>query len=186
MPVTTDIPRAWIHPARVMAERFEQGPDDKVAFVYVAAASVLGFVAQLPALVRRAREPDPEFEAALMAEAGAGRILTVPENLIDAKFEALVSGALMGWIFVVPLVLYLVALISHWIARVIGGRGTALRARVALFWSFLVATPGLLLSGLTTGFIGAGPASALVGTVTVCLFLWVWVNSLYVAETQNA
>lgn len=185
MGVASDIPRAWISPARVMADRLRQGPDDRVAFIYVAVASVLGFVAQLPALVRKSRTPDPEFEAALMAEAGAGRILTVPENLADAKFEALVSGALMGWIFIVPLVLYAVALVSHWVARAVGGKGTALGARVALFWSFLVITPGLLLAGLTTGFVGPGVQASLVGMITVSAFLWVWVNSLYVAETQN-
>lgn len=168
-----------------MAERLEQRPDDRVAFVYLAAGSVLGFVAQLPALVRRAREPAPALEAELIKNAGEGRILSVPENMIDAKFEFFMSGALMAWIFVVPLILYAVALLSHWLARAIGGRGNALQARVALFWSFLVATPGLLLSGLTTGFIGDGVQASLVGTVTVCLFFWVWVNSLYVAETRN-
>jgi hypothetical protein len=184
MGVASDIPRAWIHPARVMTERFKQGPDDKVAFVYVAVGSVLGFVAQLPTIVRRAREPAPALEAELISNAGEGRILSVPENMIDAKFEFFMSGALMAWIFVVPLILYIVALLSHWIARVIGGKGTALRARVALFWSFLVVTPGLLLSGLTTGFIGDGIQAQLVGMITVCAFFWVWLNSLYVAETK--
>ena len=186
MSVTTDIPAAWVRPARVMARRLAAGVDEKVAFTFVAVASLLGFVAQLPALVRRSRESDPAFEAAIQAEAGDVRAVQVPADLADAKFEALMAGALMGWLFLVPLFLYALALVSHWIARLVGGRGTALRARVALFWSFLVITPGLLLLGLTTGFVGPGPAQALVGTATLCGFLWVWLNSLYVAETSDA
>ena len=186
MAVSRDIPRAWLRPAEVMRERLAHGADDKVAFVYLAAGSVLGFVAQLPALVRASRQPDPAFEAAIVAEAPDARMLTVPADITDAKFEALMSGALMAWIFLVPLLLYALALLSHWAARVLGGRGTALRARVALFWAFLAATPLLLVAGLTTGFAGPGPAAALVGTVTICLFLWVWIQSLYVAEMPDA
>ncbi|WP_308914877.1 YIP1 family protein [Jannaschia sp. LMIT008] len=186
MAVTTDIPRAWIRPARVMRERLAGGADEKVAFVYVAAASVLGFVAQLPALVRRAREPDPTLDAAIAAEAGSGRILTVPSELADAKFEALVSSALAGWIFFVPLLLYVVAQLTHWIARLFGGRGTAARARHALFWSFLCTMPLMLLAGLTTGFVGPGIQSTIVGVATLSLFAWIWSQSLYVAETPDA
>ena len=183
MAVTRDIPRAWVRPARVMAERLAHGADEKVAFVYLAVASVLGFVAQLPALLRTSLESDPDFEAAIRAEAGDVRMMAVPEDVQEAKFEALISGALMGWIFLVPLILYVVALLSHWIARAFGGRGTALRARHALFWSVLAITPGLLLAGLTTGLVGPGPAAALVGTITLSAFFWIWINSLYVAET---
>ncbi|WP_055683379.1 YIP1 family protein [Jannaschia rubra] len=184
MSVTRDIPRAWARPRRVMAERLSHGPDDKVAFVYLAAASLLGFVAQLPGLVQRARTPDPVFEGLIVSE--SARVGTeVPANIVDAKFEALFSGALMAWIFIVPLVLYVFAALSHLIARAMGGRGSGLRARVALFWSFLCVTPALLLLGLTTGFVGPGPAQALVGVITLCAFIWIWLNSLYVAETPH-
>ncbi|KIT17890.1 hypothetical protein [Jannaschia aquimarina] len=182
MAISRDIPRAWIRPATVMGERLKHGANDRIAFVYVAVGTVLGFVAQLPVLVRRSREPDPVLDAAIVEEAGDARILAVPADLAQAKFEAMVSGALLGWIFLMPLILYAVAMVSHWIARLVGGKGTALRARIALFWSFLVITPGLLLAGLTTGFVGPGPAANAVGIVTICAFIWVWVNSIYVAE----
>lgn len=184
MSVTSDIPRAWLHPRAIMARRLAQGPDEKIAFVYLAVGSVLGFVAQLPGLVRRAQESDPVFEAAIVSEAERVGV-AIPPDIADAKFEALFSGAVMGWIFIVPVVLYALAFLSHLVARMAGGRGTGLRARVALFWSFLAVTPALLLLGLTTGFIGAGPAQALVGTITLSAFIWIWLNSLYVAETLN-
>lgn len=185
MSVTRDIPRAWLRPRRVMAERLSRGADDRVAFVYLAAGSVLGFVAQLPGLVRRAQTSDPAFESAILSE--SARIgAAVPADLGEAKFELFASGALMAWIFIVPLVLYILAFLSHLVARLLGGNGTGLRARVALFWSFLCVTPALLLLGLTTGFVGPGPAQALVGTVTLCAFIWIWLNSLHIAETPDA
>ncbi|WP_092644070.1 hypothetical protein [Jannaschia faecimaris] len=184
MSVTTDIPRAWLRPRAVMARRFAQGPDEKIAFVYLAAASVLGFVAQLPGLVRTSRLSDPAFEAEIVSEAARVGV-AIPTDLADAKFEALFSGAVMGWIFIVPLFLYILAFCSHLLAKMMGGKGTGLRARVALFWSVLAVTPALLLLGLTTGFVGPGPAQALVAAVTLSGFIWIWLNSLYVAETLN-
>ena len=184
MSVTTDIPRAWLRPRAVMARRLAQGPDEKIAFVYLAVASVLGFVAQLPGLIRTSREADPGFEAAIVSEAARVGV-AIPADLADAKFEALFSGAMMAWIFIVPLLLYILAFASHLVAKLLGGRGTGLRARVALFWSALAVTPVLLLLGLTSGFVGPGPAQSLVATVLLCGFIWIWLNSLYVAETAN-
>ena len=182
MSVSTDIFRAWLHPRRVMARRFAQGPDERIAFVYLAVATLLGFVAQLPGLVRLSRQSDPAFEAQITSEAQRVGV-AIPTDMTDAKFEALFSGALMGWIFIVPLALYIVAFLTHQVARLAGGRGTGLRARIALFWSMLAITPAMLLLGLTSGFVGPGPAQAIVGTVTLCAFIWIWLNSLYVAET---
>ncbi|WP_299815325.1 YIP1 family protein [uncultured Jannaschia sp.] len=182
MSVTRDIPRAWLRPRAVMAERLAQGPSERVAFVYLAAGSLLGFVAQLPALVRRAQASDPAFEAALLSESARVGV-DIPADLVDAKFEALVSGAVMAWIFIVPIALYILAFASHLVARVAGGRGTGLGARIALFWAFLAVVPALLLLGLTTGFVGPGAAQSLVGLVALGGFVWVWLNSLYVAET---
>ena len=44
--------------------------------------------------------------------------------------------------------LYLVAGLSHLIARLVGGRGDWYRARMALFWSLLASTPLILLNDL--------------------------------------
>jgi len=167
-----------------MVRRLAQGVDERIAFVYLAVASILGFVAQLPGLVRLSREPDPEFEAAILSESERVGV-AIPTDIADAKFEALFSGAIMGWIFIVPIFLYILAFLSRQVARLFGGRGTGLRARVALFWSALAVTPAMLLLGLTSGFVGAGPAQGLVATGTLCAFIWIWLNSLYVAETPE-
>lgn len=43
----------------------------------------------------------------------------------------------------------------------------------------------MLLHGLTSGFIGPSPALSLVGAITLSAFIWIWLNSLYVAETAH-
>lgn len=182
MSVAREIPRAWLRPAAVMERLLARRPDERVAFAFLAVASVLGFLSTLPGLQRQARESDPAFEAAIVAEAGDARILQVPADIVDAKFEALMSGALMAWLFVVPIVLYALAWVSHLVARAIGGRGTGLGARIALFWAALVAVPFLLLTGLVSGFVGDGLEAGIVALVAVSVFFWVWLNSLYVAE----
>ncbi|UWQ16538.1 YIP1 family protein [Jannaschia sp. M317] len=161
-----------------------QGVDERIAFVYLAVGSVLGFVAQLPGLVRRAQLSDPEFEA-LLTEESARVGVAIPTDMADAKFEALFSGAVMAWIFIVPIAFYGLAFVSHIGARLLGGQGTGLRARAALFWSFLAVMPGLLLLGLTVGFVGPGPAQAVVFSITLSGFFWIWLNSLYVAERPH-
>jgi hypothetical protein len=183
MPVTRDIPRAWLRPRRTVSDLLAREPSERVAFVYLAAASVLGFVAQLPRLVRESREADEGFDAALMSEATEAGV--AGGDLISTKFDALVSGALMGWIFVVPILMYLIAWIARGVGRLAGGRGTGLRVRVAVFFSFLAVTPILLLLGLTSGFVGPGPAETAVGLVLVCGFVWIATNAVYAAETPK-
>jgi hypothetical protein len=183
MAVTRDIPRAWLRPRRTIAALLAREPSERVAFTYLAAASLLGFVAQLPRLVRESREANEGFDAALMSEATEAGVAA--GDLVSTKFDALVSGALMGWIFVVPILMYLLAGLIHGAARLFGGRGTGLRVRVAVFFSFLAVTPILLLLGLTSGFVGPGPAETSVGLVLVCGFVWIAANAVYAAEAPR-
>jgi hypothetical protein len=184
MAVTRDIPRAWVRPRKTVADLLAREPGERVAFVYLAAASVLGFVSQLPRLVRESREPNPNFDAQLVEEARqAGMDVS---DVVGLKFDAFISGAIMSWIFVVPILMYFLAWIIHGIARLIGGRGTGLRVRVAFFFSFLAVTPVLLLLGLTSGFVGPGPAETLVGLLLVSGFIWISLNALHAAEKPDA
>ena len=92
------------------------------------------------------------------------------------------GGALFAWLFVMPLVAYALGTLTHVIARMLGGQGSAYAARFALFWALLVASPLWLLSGLVAGFIGEGPQLALVGAVALGAFLVHWTLNLWTAE----
>ena len=188
MPVTTDIAASYWRPGRVFAQKLAAGVDDRLAFAYLALGSVLGFVSQLPRLRREASQSNPDFEAAIRAEAGDVRPIEsvgVPADMVEAKFEALMASALMGWIFILPLILYALAGLSTLFAKMLGGRLTGLHARFALFWAFLVATPLLLLQGLVAGFVGPGPALDGVGLIwLVCLVLFWGTNMRAAARAE--
>jgi hypothetical protein len=161
MSVSRDIPRAWIKPQTVMSEHMARGRYDDRGFLFLMIGCLMVFVAQLPRLSREAFESGEDF-------------------------MLLMGGTLMAWVFVAPLLMIAIAALSHLAARLMGGRGGWDTARLALAWSLLACTPALLLHGLAGGFLGtAHPGYALVGALAFGGFLWLWLNSLYVAETAQ-
>lgn len=158
MALTLDILGTYRSPRAVMRRHLAMGArEDRALFNMVLACGLI-FVAQWPRLSRQAWLDD-----------------TVP-------LDALLGGALMGWLFLAPLALYLIAGLSHLLARVVGGRGNWYAARLALFWSLLAASPLWLLNGLVAGFIGPGAAFSLTGLIALAVFLTFWGLSLFEAE----
>jgi hypothetical protein len=160
MAISTDITATWRHPGRVMRKLLSMGRREDRAVAILIAACFIIFVAQWPRLSRAAFE-DP----------------SVP---LDAR----IGGALFAWMFVAPLLAYLLAAISHGVARLLGGRGSWYSARLALFWALLATTPAWLLHGLMAGFIGPGPALQWVGLVVLVVFLTIWSFALREAERE--
>ncbi len=158
MAVTTELVRSWRGPRAAMRRQMAAGLSEARALAYLMAACGLIFVAQWPRLSREA--------------------YLYPEVPLDAR----IGGALMGWVFIMPLALYGVAALSHLFARMFGGRGSWLGARVALFWSLLASVPLFLLHGLVAGFIGPGAALSVTGLVLLMGFLAHWTLALAEAE----
>lgn len=159
MSVTSRILRTWRSPRGVMREHLAMGAREDRALAVLLAACLLMFVAQWPAL-SRAAHLDP----------------SVP---LDARL----GGALMGTLFLVPLLAYGLAALSHLAARLMGGRGSWYGARMALFWSMLAVSPPMLFQGLVLGFVGTGPAATVVGLAVMAAFLFLWVSALAEAES---
>jgi hypothetical protein len=86
----------------------------------------------------------------------------------------LLGGALMGWIFLAPLLLYGLAALSVVAMTVVGRRPDPFAARFALFWALLAAAPLWLVHGLVAGLAGPGPVQAAAGAVALAAFLWFW------------
>ena len=160
MPVTSDIAATYRGPGRVMRRLLQAGQREDRALAILMAFCVLVFVAQLPRLSREA-------------------------HLTGRDFQTVAGGALMAWVFIAPLALYVLAALSHVVSRAVGGQGTWYGARLALFWSLLASTPLLLLYGLVAGFIGQGPALQVVGVVWACVFFWFWSTCLRLAESNT-
>lgn len=157
MSVAADIVATYRRPRRVMRRLLDLGTREDRALAVLMAGCVVVFVGQWPRLAREA-------------------------HLTGQELNPLLGGALMAWIFIAPLLLYAVAMISHLAARVLGGKGSGYGARMALFWSFLAASPLILLHGLVAGFIGPGFQLQIVGVFWLVVFGWFWAMNLREAE----
>lgn len=157
MSVAKDIVATYRGPRRVFARLLSGGPREDRSLMFLMLGCALVFVAQLPRLAREA-------------------------HLTGQDLTMLMGASLLALLFIAPLILYVLAQATHLIARVIGGKGTAWRARVALFWALLAASPLVLLHGLVAGFIGPGAQLTLVGLIWCAVFFWFWASGLWVAE----
>lgn len=158
MSIANNILRSYRQPAKVVRAILDQGPREDRAVLYLMVACGLVFVGQWPVAARQAHL-DP----------------SVP-------LEARLGGALLAWLFIMPLLCYGLAALSRLIARGFGGQGTGYGARVALFWTLLVIAPLLLLRGMVAGLIGPGLQLTLVDGVTTVAFLLHWAVSIREAE----
>lgn len=157
MSVTQDIIESWRRPRVVVRRHLARGASEPWAFSLLAGFVVLSTVAQAPGLARAAYlQPEVPLVQRLVA-------------------MALASMAM------IPL-WYLLAAVSHLIARAFGGRAGFYAARLALFWALLAAVPAILLQGLVAGLIGPGMQLNLVSAVTGAGFLWLWLSMLHEAE----
>ena len=167
MAVTSDIIRTWRGPSVVIRKLLAMGQREDRAIAYVMAACLLIFIAQWPRLARYAAG----FDLAPGAD--------------GPEMSQLVAYEFLAWLMVWPLGFYIIAALSHVVAKAIGGKGTFYSARIALFWTLLATSPVLLLHGMTAGFVGPGPQTNLVGAVWLIAFVVIWFISLRTAEQNN-
>lgn len=159
MAVTTEILRTYRAPGRVMRQLLSHGATEGRAVAYLMAACFVIFIGQWPRLSRQATlYPD------------------------GPPLEAQVQATFFAWVLAAPLLFYGIAALSHLIALPLGGKGTWLGARLALFWTLLAISPLMLLYGLVAGFLGAGPQLTLVGAVVALAFCAIWLISLFESE----
>lgn len=150
MAVTADILRSWRAPRLVVRDRLAQGVREDRALAMVIGACLLMFLGRLPGYARAAYQN--------------------PAIPLDAR----VGGGLLAMVFLVPLILYGVAGISHIVLRAMGGTGSPYGARLALFWSLLAASPAILLQGLIEGLAGPGTIATITGLAVLIAFLVLW------------
>ncbi len=158
MAVVTDILALWRRPRATFRDKLAQGPREDRALAVLMGACILGYVAQWPGLARAAY-----FN---------------PSVPLDARM----GGALMGAVFVLPLLAYALAAASHLVARAFGGKGTYFGARLALFWALLASVPLVLLTGLVAGMVGPGPGTRVLGIAGLAAFGVLWMLLLTEAE----
>ena len=162
MSVLAEITETYRAPGRVVRRHLSRGVREDRALIILMAACLAMFLAQWPVLARAAHL-DREIP-------------------LDARL----GGAMLATVFLLPLVLYAVAGLSHIVARIFGGRGTYFGARIALFWAMLAIAPLALLRGLLAGVLGQSLLVGLVGLAVFCGFIVFWGAGLRVAEFEEA
>ena len=156
MSIVLDIARTYRAPREVIRRRIGDTVREDRALAVLMGACGIVFVAQWPRLSREAFL-DP-----------------------SVSLDALLAGALFAWLLMAPLIFYVLALLLHGVLRIAGRPATGYAVRMALFWGLLAATPLLLLTGLTAGFVGAGVALNLVGGLAFAALLVFWVSGISV------
>lgn len=157
MAVTTDILATYRSPRAVIRRHMARGVSEPFAFTLLFVFLVLAFVGQWPLAAREAfLAQDPSVAPRLLPR-GLAVLATIPL-----------------W--------YGLAALSHLVARAMGGQGSWYSARLALFWALATISPLMLLQGLVSGMIGAGPALWLVSGGVAFGFLWLWLCMLHEVE----
>ncbi|WP_368373102.1 YIP1 family protein [Rubellimicrobium arenae] len=139
-------------PRAVIREHLARGENEARALAFLMIGCILVFVSQWPRLARTAQ-------------------------LEGDEFPRLAAYALLGWLMIWPLVFYALAGVVHTVSRLTGGQGTAFGARLALFWSWLAASPLALLTGILAGFTGASILTNLAGLLWILVFIGLWWRS---------
>jgi hypothetical protein len=159
MAITTDILATYRSPRAVIRRHLARGVSEPFAFSLLLVFLILAFVGQWPLAAR---------EAFLAQEA------SVAPRLLPRGLAVLATIPL--W--------YGLAALSHLVARAMGGHGSWYGARLALFWALATISPLMLLQGLVSGMIGAGPAMWLVSVGVAFGFLWLWLCMLHEVEAR--
>lgn len=145
---------------RAVARSFrDAGADESTGLGWLFAACILFFIARLPSLARTSHLSDG-----------------------DVPLFGLVLGTFFGTMLLAPILFYVVASFSHYVARAFGGQGAITDARLAMFWGLLASAPVVLFQGLVSAMIGPGSQATLVALMSFATFLWVWINSLIELE----
>ena len=156
MAVSADILRSYRAPRVVLRERLARSPEGREgrALVYLMIACALIFVAQWPRLARQSHLSD------------------------EVPFEALMAGALFGWMFVAPLFFYAIGTLLGWALRLMRRGSDPFAARLALFWSLLVVSPLVLAQGAVAALAGPGGLALVSGLVVIAAFMAILIAGL--------
>ena len=157
MAITQNITATYRGPGRVVRRLLELGQREDRALAYLMASCALVFIAQLPRLAREA-------------------------HLTGQDLNMLMGASLMAWIFVAPLLFYVIAFAARGVGRILRGQGTSYGARLALFWALLASSPLILLHGLIAGFVGPGIQLQAVGLIWFMVFMWFWIGGSIAQE----
>lgn len=158
MALTSDIVATYKGPGRVVARFLAQGRNEVRALLFLLIAGMIMFIAGMPYQARVA-QLDP-----------------------DIPLQARMYWSGFFFILILPILIYLFALIILGLARIARRQVTGYEIRFTLIWALLASSPVMLLLGLIAGFIGPGLQLQVVGILWLAVFGWFWAAGLLSAD----
>lgn len=156
--ILTDIKLAYYKPRNVMKRQISTGIREEQTLFFAILFGLLSFLSLLPAIAKHA-------------------------YLTNESLSALAAAQFISSVFMMPLLMYGIAAISHLVLKYFGGQGNYIGARRALFWAALVTTPAILISSIVETYIGE--LSLSLSVITTGIFIWQWVSNLKELEFNN-
>jgi len=160
MSASGEIIRAYRGFGASMQRQMDSRPGEERLLAYVVTASLISFVARVPALLK------------LSAAAASPDISPI----------ALFVTNLVGSFFFAPIMLYGLAALSHLAAKLFGGAGASADARLALFWTLLLISPLALISTILQMAFPVAWVSQALWFALFLMFSIAWGQALAVAE----
>ena len=138
MSVVSNVLYTYRSPSKAFERMYARPDSEATSLGYLMGACFLTYVAQWPYLARQA-------------------------HLEKFNLQTSLAASLLAWLLIAPLLLYTLAIVLYFFHKFFKGSKTSAQIRVGLFWSFLAATPLMMLFGLVKGFLGHGTAESIVG-----------------------
>lgn len=159
MSLLGNIIRSYRRPQAVITEFMANGAREDRALGFLAGGCVIAFIAQWPRLAR--------------------------QSYIEGQaLDMLMGGALYAWIFLAPLLFYILAGLVQFVGYLLGSKRSGAQTRTVIFWAFLATAPLLLIFGVIGGFIGASAMKTFVEVIWLASFIWFVVAGLRVTGHQ--
>jgi Yip1-like protein len=150
MSLVGDIARAYRAPRKVIQSQVDRGIKEPQTLFYGMLFGVMNLIANYPRIALTA--PDQDTLTGMMA------------------------GLFIAYVFFLPLVLYGLAGLIHWVILKFGGQGSWAAARRALNWSAVVVLPFILAGGALYVFEN-NALTMILNLITAVVFFWqLWMN----------
>ena len=138
MSVVSNVLYTYRSPSKAFELMYARPANEATSLGYLMGACFLTYVAQWPYLARQA-------------------------HLEEFNLQTSLAASLLAWLLIAPLLLYTLAIVLYFFHKLFKGSKSSAQIRMGLFWSFLAATPIMMLFGLVKGFLGDGTAENIVG-----------------------
>ena len=160
MSLLGNILKSYRRPRAVIEEFMDDGVREDRALGFLAGGCVITFIAQWPPLARQA-------------------------YIEGQELDMLMGAALYGWIFIAPLLLYILAGLVHFVGYLLGSKRSGVQTRTVIFWAFLATAPLLLVVGVIEGFLGPSAMKTFVEVIWLASFIWFVVAGLRFKGNQT-